>query len=179
MSHPASSLASVLASTTFAVVASVAMLGCSELRQNLRGQELSFRGAWYCEANECSDAALTRSRVGTTEGTTPVVSVKFIPRVALAFTAETVFDSLAVTVKDCEGHEAELPADAIRRPSEHEIGPEDARESWMVEVEPRALKGLGVTYGDRGACGRLDLHVVGTWVDGAKYKLDVALTRMK
>lgn len=162
-----------------AIASMAATSGCAELRQNLRGQELSFRGAYFCEANECSDTALTRSRVGTSEGTTPVVSVKFIPRVALAFTAETAFESLSATAKDCEGNTALLPDEAIRRPSDHEIGPAEARESWMVELEPRKLKGLGLTYGDRGACGRLDVHVEGTWMDGAKYSLDVGLKRQK
>jgi hypothetical protein len=180
MSDRAHALAVTGAHVLGSLVAALALSsGCAELKQNLRGQELSFRGAYDCAASSCEDAALARSRVGTTEGTTPVVSVKFIPRVTLAFTAETAFESLTATAKDCSGNAAELPPEAISKPGSHAIGAEDARESWMVEIEPRALKGLGLEYGDRGPCGRLDVHVVGTWVDGAKYSLDVALTRRK
>ena len=153
--------------------------GCAQLRRNLRGQELSFRGAYLCEESACDDAKLVRSRVGTTDGTTPVVTVKFIPRVALAFTAETAFESLAVTVEGCKGEVAALPPTAIRPTGDHQIGPAEARESWMVELEPRALADLGVAYGDRGPCGRLRVHVEGTWADGTKFPFDVVLTRRK
>ena len=72
---------SLLFGTSLLLVAS-----CAELRQNLRGQELSYRGAHFCEGSTCKDNQLVASRRGTREGTTDIATIKLGSKAALAFT---------------------------------------------------------------------------------------------
>lgn len=144
------------------VVALTALAGCKEMRQNLRGQELSYRGAWFCAEAGCSEKQMQRSSSGTREGAVDIASVKLRPRAALAFTAEAPFDKLDVKVEDCKGKSVELGADAIKKPGDHKIGDASARESWMVVLD----ESLGLKFGKK--CAWI-ATVVATWPDGATF----------
>ena len=84
-SFPRVLLASAILSTVVA--------GCASLRQNIRGQELSYRGAWYCEAEGCDAKAMVKSTRGSRDGEVNINTVKLAPRAAMAFTAAAAFDS--------------------------------------------------------------------------------------
>jgi hypothetical protein len=144
------------------LLVATATLSCAQMRQNLRGQELSYRGAWHCENAGCSDKQMTRSTAGTRDGAVEVASVSLQPRAALAFTAATPFDRLDVKVEDCKGTSIDLDAAAIKRPGKHTIGNADARESWMILLD----RGLGLKFGPK--C-RWTATVVATWSDGATF----------
>ncbi len=158
------------------VVLAGALLGCAAMRQNLRGQELSYRGAWYCENAGCSEKDMVISRSGTREGTTDIASVSLQPKAALAFTAAAAFDSLEATVRDCEGHSAKVPAESITPAGKHSVGDSSARESWMIWIDPAELPGL-----ERGAgkCARWMIDAKGKWSDGAEYSMTVGIEAVR
>lgn len=149
-----------------------ASLGCAAMRQNLRGQELSYRGAWFCEQADCKPEQMVISRAGTREGTTDIASVSLRPKAALAFTAAAAFDSLEATVRDCEGHSAKVPEGSITPAGKHEVGDSSARESWIVWIDPGELAGL-----ERGAgkCARWMIDAKATWSDGATFAMTVGI----
>jgi hypothetical protein len=144
------------------LVALTSLVGCKEMRQNLRGQELSYRGAWFCAEKDCSEKQMQRSTSGTREGAVDIASVKLRPHAGLAFTAEAPFDKLNVKVEDCKGKSVELDASAIKKPGEHKIGDSAARESWMVVLDKR----LDLKFGKK--CAWV-ATVVATWSDGATF----------
>lgn len=150
----------------------VALAGCAELRQNLRGQELSYRGAWFCEAASCSEGQLVKSREGTREGTTDIATVKIAGKVALAFTAASAFDRLEASVRDCKGKSATVAADAIVPAGKHEVGDSSARESWIIWLDRAELRGLEL---GAGKCSRWLIDAKATWTDGATYSSTVGI----
>lgn len=137
------------------------------MRQNLRGQELSYRGAWYCAEAGCAEKAMTRSNRGTRDDGVDIATVKLQPRAALAFTAEAPFDRMVATVRDCKGKSLQLPDDAVRPAGSHEIGDANARESWVIVLDASALRGK-LKLGN-GECARWDVEAVATWSDGASF----------
>ncbi len=157
---------------TLLVLASIVLVvsACAQMRQNLRGQELSYRGAWFCGISNCSDDEMVRSTSGTREEGVEIASVRMQPRVALAFTAQTAFDRLDVMVEDCNGRKAAVPAASIKKPGEHAIGDDNAKESWMVELD----QALGLRFGKK--C-RWTATVVGTWSDGATFTSQAGIRR--
>jgi len=142
----------------------LADLGCASLRQSVRGQELSYRGAWHCKDGPCEAGAMVRSTRGTREGTVNINTVKLDPKAGLAFTAAAPFDSLTATARDCEGETIELAADSIVAPTKHGVEDGDAWESWIVWVNPSELATL-----ERGAgsCAIWKIEARATWSDGA------------
>jgi hypothetical protein len=152
----------------------VTTVGCAQMRQNLRGQELSYRGAWFCPEADCGEKAMTRSTRGTREDGADIATVKLQPRAALAFTAEAPFDRLVATVSDCKGKQVQLPDDAILPAGSHRIGDANARESWVVVLDRAALQGklkLG-----KGGCARWMVDVTATWSDGASFSSRAGIT---
>jgi hypothetical protein len=149
-----------------AVVATLG--GCAALRQNMRGQELSYRGAWYCEAANCKPGEMVKSRTGTRDGEVTINTVKLAPKAAMTFTAAAAFDQLTATVRDCKGNSAEIPSGDIVKPGEHKVGDQDARESWIVWVDPASLSGL---QRGKGSCAVWKVEAKATWSDGATYSL--------
>lgn len=150
------------------VITSSSLSGCASLRQSMRGQELSYRGAWYCKSGPCSAGEMVKSTTGTRDGTTMINSVKLDPKAGLAFTAAAAFDSLTATARDCKGHSAEIPAADIVAPAAHGIADGDARESWIVWVDPNSLSSLDP------AC-RWTIDATGTWADGASFSLSAGI----
>jgi hypothetical protein len=150
----------------------LASVGCAELRQNLRGQELSYRGAWYCESSSCKDDQLVRSTRGTREGTTDIATIQLESKAALAFTAASAFETLEATVRDCKGNTAKVPSDSIVPPGKHEVGDSSARESWIIRLDPGELAELEL---GSGKCARWLIDAKAGWTDGASYSQTVGV----
>ena len=150
-------------------VSTVASAGCAALRQNMRGQELSYRGAWFCEADGCSEKDMVQSRVGSRDGTTTINEVQLRPSAALAFTAEAAFDALEASVTDCKGKSVAVPTGDIAKAGSHSVGDDSARESWIVWVDPAHLDGLKL--GNKGSCAIWKVEARATWSDGSTYSL--------
>lgn len=145
--------------------------GCAALRQNMRGQELSYRGAWYCEAADCQPGQMVESTTGTRDGEVTINTVELAPRAAMTFTAAAAFDSLTATVRDCKGNSAEVPSSDIVAAGKHGVGDQDARESWIVWIDPASLSGL---KRDKG-CSVWKVEAKATWSDGASYSLTAGI----
>ena len=141
--------------------------GCASLRQNMRGQELSYRGAWYCEAADCKPGEMVQSRSGTRDGEVTINTVKLAPKAAMIFTAAAAFDSLTATVRDCKGNSAEVPSSDIAAAGKHGVGDSDARESWVIWIDPASLSGLKRSKG----CTVWKVDATATWSDGATFSL--------
>jgi hypothetical protein len=154
------------------LVGSASSLGCASLRQSMRGQELSYRGAWHCDQRACEPGTMVKSTSGTRDGIVNINTVKLDPKAGMAFTAAAPFDSLTATVRDCKGNSAGVPERDIVRPGNHGIGDPDARESWIIWVDPSALSGL---ERGSGSCAVWKLEATATWSDGATNTLTAGL----
>lgn len=150
------------------LVFATSLLACSALRQNVRGQELSYRGAWHCASGPCEPGEMVKSMVGTRDGEVMINTVKLDPQTGLAFTAAASFDSLTAKVHDCKGNVVDVPAADIVMPGKHGIKASDASESWVVWLDPSALGGL---ERGKGACAVWKVEATATWSDGATYSL--------
>lgn len=148
--------------------AAAAIVGCAALRQNMRGQELSYRGAWYCEAQNCKPGEMVKSRTGTRDGEVTINTVKLAPKAAMTFTAAAAFDTLTATVRDCKGNGVEVPSSDIVTAGKHGVGDQDARESWVVWIDPASLSGL---QRGKGSCAVWKVEARATWSDGATFSL--------
>jgi hypothetical protein len=157
----------LLACSSLALIVA-SSLGCASLRQNMRGQELSYRGAWHCSGGACTAGEMVKSTSGTREGTMMINTVALDPKAGLAFTAAAPFDTLTATVRDCKGNSAAVPASDIQAPGNHGIEDGDARESWIVWVDPSSLVKL---ERGKGACAVWKIEASATWTDGATYSL--------
>ena len=143
-------------------------LGCASLRQNVRGQELSYRGAWYCKDGSCTAGEMAKSTRGTRQGEVNINTVKLEPKAAMVFTAAAPFDTLTAKARDCKGNSVELAADSIVAPGKHGLKDAEAAESWVVWINPSELASL-----ERGAdsCAIWKVEASATWSDGATYSL--------
>jgi hypothetical protein len=162
----------LFATSLVLVLATLAATACASLRQNVRGQELSYRGAWHCSSGACEAGEMVKSMVGTRDGEVMVNTVKLDPKSGLAFTAAAPFDSLTATVRDCKGNAVEVPAADIVMPDKHGITDSDARESWIVWIDPSAL---GKLERGKGACAVWKVQANATWSDGATYSLTAGI----
>lgn len=154
--------------TSLVLVFVSSLSACAALRQNVRGQELSYRGAWHCSSGACEAGEMVKSMAGTRDGEVMVNTVELDPKAGLAFTAAAAFDSLTATVRDCKGNTADVPSSDIVMPGKHGIEDGDARESWIVWVDPGAL---GQLERGKGACAVWKVEATATWSDGATYSL--------
>jgi hypothetical protein len=150
------------------LVFATSLTACAALRQNMRGQELSYRGAWHCSSGPCDAGEMVKSMVGTRDGEVMVNTVKLDPKTGLAFTAAAAFDSLTANVRDCKGNVVDVPATDVIMPGKHGITDGDASESWIVWLDPSALGGL---ERGKGACAVWKIEATATWSDGATYSL--------
>jgi hypothetical protein len=140
----------------------------------MRGQELSYRGAWFCEAANCKPADMVQSRAGTRDGEVSINTVKLAPRAAMMFTAAAPFDALTATARDCKGNTAEIPSGDIVTAGKHGIGDGDARESWVIWIDPANLSGL---KNSKGCAWKVDAKA--TWSDGAAFSLTAGIDIQK
>jgi hypothetical protein len=160
---------------TFVIATSIAisLLGCASLRQSMRGQELSYRGAWHCDGGACKSAKMVKSTRGTRDGTVNINTVKLDPKAGMAFTAASPFDQLTATVRDCKGKSAAVPERDIVRPGKHGIVDQEARESWIIWIDPAALGGL---ERGSGSCAVWKVEATATWADGATNSLTAGIS---
>jgi hypothetical protein len=166
----------LLRSALIGLASITTLVACASLRQNIRGQELSYRGAWYCEANNCEPGDMVISRAGTRDGEVNINTVKLAPKAAMMFTAAAPFDSLTATVRDCKGKNVPVPSSDIVAAGKHGVGDQDARESWVVWIDPASLGGL---QHSTGACAVWKVEATATWSDGATYSLTAGLDIQK
>ena len=157
---------SILLPTTLALASS--LLACASMRQNLRGQELSYRGAWHCKGGACEAGSMVKSTAGSRDGTVMINEVELAPKAGLAFTAASPFETLTATVVDCKGTRSEVPSAAIVAPGKHGIGNADAAESWVVWIDPADHGGL---ERGTGKCAVWYVDAAAGWSDGASYSL--------
>jgi hypothetical protein len=150
----------------------VGFAGCAELRQNIRGQELSYRGAWFCEGSSCKDDDLVVSHRGTRDGTTDIATIELGSKAALAFTAASAFEALEANVRDCKGKTAAVPASSIIPAGKHKVGDADVRESWIVWIDRSELSSLEL---GSGKCARWLVDAKASWTDGATYSMTVGV----
>ena len=150
----------------------ISLAGCASLRQSVRGQELSYRGAWYCKSGACDAGEMVKSTSGTREGTVNINTVKLDPKAAMAFTAAAPFDGLTATVRDCKGNSAAVPGGDISKAGSHQVGDQDARESWIIWIDPASLGGL---ERGQGSCAVWKVEAQATWSDGATHSLSAGI----
>jgi hypothetical protein len=135
----------------------LSLVACGALRQNLKNQFVSFRGAWQCPSPGCGAAKMVRSNQGHREGDVKVSHVKMQPRVALVFYPGTPVDTFTAKVS-CGGQSADVPAGKIRAPGSHKIqGQSDA---WVV-----ILKADDYSFGD---CKDYRVMTHSTWENGKR-----------
>lgn len=146
------------------VTAGSALFACA-LRQNLRNQFLSYRGAWQCEKKACGQAGMTRSTRGSRAGEVEITNVKMNPKVAMVVNAGAAPQTFDVELA-CGGQTQEVPADKVLAPGTHKISGQS--ESYVVLVDP-----ADYAFGD---CKEFRLHAHATWENGKReYDLEAGL----
>lgn len=109
----------------------VTVVACGSLRQNLRNQFLSFRGAWQCESKGCKQPEMVQSRKSHREGEVDVSHVKMQPRVAVVFNAGAEPETFSAKVK-CGGNSGDVADAQIKAPGTHKISGQS--DSYVVMV---------------------------------------------
>lgn len=155
-----------------AALALATLCACTSWSQNIKGQELSYRGAWACAQPGCDAKGMTRSTRGTTRGTLKIQEVKLDPKAAVVFTSAAPFSTLKAELVDCKGKANAVPEDRILKPGSHGVGTKAEQESWVVMVD-REL-GAGLALG--GDCDTWLVRATAGWDDGRTFTLDVGLT---
>lgn len=113
----------------------MSMSSCAEMRQNVRNEFVSYRGAWFCPASGCAEAKMQRSAKAHREGELTVNHGKIANGAALVFNAGKTPDTFSADVTDCGGKSAPVPADKVKAPGSHGIvGQSD---SYVVIVDPQ------------------------------------------
>lgn len=156
---------SVRATWGAVIVAAGLMLGCG-LRQNMRNEFLSFRGAWFCDKSGCSEGEMQQSSKGTDEGGTRVLYGKLQPTAALVFNAGAEVETFTATVADCKGKSMPVPDDKLKKPGDHGIAGES--DSWVVLLDKGDLSDLKVD--SSGKCSKLVVTARATWPKGTSYE---------
>lgn len=154
------------------IVASIApallvasLLGCG-LRQNLRNEFVSYRGAWFCDAKDCAENEMKRSAKGHNEGDSlRIMHGKLQPRAALVFNPGKPVQSFSAKVADCKGKEIAVPEGNVKAPGSHAIGGE--ADSWVVVLDRAELSGLEIS--SKGSCAILKVTTHATWEKDTSY----------
>jgi hypothetical protein len=135
-------------------------VACGALCQNMRGEFVSYRGAWFCAEAGCGEAQMKRSDRAHREGEITINHGKPNPNVALVFNAGKPVKTMTATVEAC-GKSVDVPADAVKAPGSHGIAGES--ESWVVVVDPGS-------YGELDkACKNWKVTTHSTWDKGTKW----------
>lgn len=154
-----SGLLLVLYCVWWGLTATAATMGCGALRQNLRNQFVSYRGAWHCESAGCDESSMKRSAKNHREGEVNITHVSLQPAAAMVFYPGTPVQSFTATV-ECGGQTADVPSDKVEAPGTHGISGEP--DSWIVVIEASdyAMSGCNTW--------RVTTHA--TWADGSTYE---------
>jgi hypothetical protein len=137
--------------------------GCG-LRQNLRNQFVSYRGAWSCASAGCKSSEVVQSKAGRNQGELQISDVKLQPHAGLVFYPGTPVKTMTATVRDCKGKSKEVPSDKVQPPGRHKVGSEG--DSWVIWLDEPLVSDLEVSEGD---CGLLVVKTHSTWDDGSVY----------
>lgn len=136
----------------------VTLIACGALRQNLRNQFLSFRGAWQCDAKGCKQPQMVRSKKSHREGEVDISHVKMQPQVGAVFNAGAEPESFSAKVK-CGGNSADVAEKRIKAPGKHKISGQ--ADSYVVLVRPSDHDFLE-------GCNQIRVVAHATWENGKR-----------
>jgi hypothetical protein len=155
-----------------AAVGSVLVFGlaCGALRQNLRSQFVSYRGAWSCASAGCSSRDVVQSKAGSNKGELRINDVVLQPHAGLVFYPGTPVKTMTASVRDCKGKTKDVPSDKVQPPGRHRLGSEP--DSWVIWLDEALVADLEVASGD---CAVLTVKTHSTWDDGSVYDAEGAI----
>lgn len=125
--------------------AGVGMLGCAEMRQNYRGEYMTYRGAWFCAKAGCEEQKMQRSSKAHRVGDMTVNHGKVTAGAALVFKPGKTPETFTAKVSDCAGKTGDVPADKIKAPGAHGIAGQ--ADSYAVIVDPKDFPDLTIGKG--------------------------------
>jgi hypothetical protein len=144
--------------------------GCGALRQNLRNEFVSYRGAWSCASAGCKSNEVVQSKAGRNQGELRINDVKLQPHVGLVFYPGKPVKTLTATVRDCKGKSKEVPSDKVQAPGRHKLSAEP--DSWVIWLDEALVADLEVSKGD---CAVLTVKTHSAWDDGKVYDAEGAV----
>jgi hypothetical protein len=159
-----------LGSILLALGATLGAGGCGALRQNLKNEFVSYRGAWSCESAGCKSSEVVQSKRGRTQGELRISEVRLQPHAGLVFYPGKPVKTLTATVRDCKGKSKEVPSDKVQPPGRHEISAEP--DSWVIWLDEALVADLEVGKGD---CAVLIVKTHSSWDDGKVYDAEGAI----
>jgi hypothetical protein len=136
---------------------SLGVPACGALRQNLKNQFVSFRGAWHCASGRCELPKMVRSTQGHREGDLKVSHVRLAPQAALVFYPGTPVETFSATIS-CGGQTVDVPGERVLPPGKHGISGQG--DAWVIVVDP----------GDYalGSCDTYRVKTHSTWENGKR-----------
>lgn len=140
-------------------VAVLVLGGCAEMRQNWRGEFVSYRGAWFCGSAGCGEAQMQRSTKAHREGDLTVNHGKIGNGAALVFKAGKTPDTLTADVTAC-GKTSPVPADKVKAPGAHGITGQG--DSYVVVIDPKDYPDLELGKG----CKKWTVTTHASWPKG-------------
>lgn len=144
---------------------------CAEMRQNMRNEFVSYRGAWFCPKHGCAIGQMQRSSAAHREGDVTINHGDVTAGAALAFSAGKAPKTFTASVSDCNGKTADVPADDVLAPGAHGLaGQADA---WVVRIDPNALPEL--QWGK--ACKQWMVTTHATWDKGSTWEQEGGIAR--
>lgn len=146
------------------VAAGGGLLGCADMRQNMRGEFVSYRGAWFCGAAGCEEAKMQRSSQAHREGDITINHGKLSAGAALVFNAGKAPETFSATVSDCAGKSASVPDDKVEAPGSHKIAGQ--AESYVVRIDPKDYPALTLGKG----CKKWMVTTHATWPKGTSWE---------
>ena len=139
---------------------------CGALRQNLRNQFVSYRGAWQCDGGDCKQGGMSRATKQHREGETDITHVTLNNQVAMVWNAGAPPESFSAQLR-CGGGSAEVPAERIKAPGEHKIAGQ--KDSYVILVRAK-------DYDFIGDCKQVRVKTHATWEAGKKtYEAEAGL----
>lgn len=144
--------------------------GCGAMRQNLRNEFVSYRGAWSCESAGCSSREVVQSKKGRTQGELRIAEVRLQPHAGLVFYPGKPVETLTATVRDCKGKSKEVPSDKVQPPGRHKISAEP--DSWVIWLDEALVSDLEVGQGE---CAVLVVKTHSTWDNDKEYDAEGAI----
>lgn len=130
--------------------------GCGALKQNLRNQFVSYRGAYQCPEQGCKVSQMVRSTKNHREGQVNVTHVRLQPRAVMVFSAGTPVEDFSAEIA-CKEQSAPVPGERVKGPGTHGLKKES--DSWLVIVDP-------ADYDFPKTCKVFRVTTTATWDDG-------------
>lgn len=144
--------------------------GCGALRQNLKNEFVSYRGAWSCATAGCKSSDVVQSKKGRVQGELRISEVALQPHAGLVFYPGKPVKTLTATVRDCKGKSKEVPGDKVQPPGRHKISAEP--DSWVIWLDEALVSDLEV---GKDECAVLIVKTHSTWDDGKVYDAEGAI----